>query len=91
MWMVFPSSDYYQDSVTLGLASFRRSWISPISYVLARFRSPTHPYTQAGLLGISSIGFTVPHARREVLDDIAINQCRNGGKDAPIRIRVQAV
>lgn len=35
MWPAFPTPDYYQVSVAMGLAPLRRSRISPMSYVRA--------------------------------------------------------
>jgi hypothetical protein len=64
MYQVFPGSDYYGVSVTMGLAPFRRSRVSLVSYVLARFRPSTHPYAQDLFPGISSCGLAEPAARR---------------------------
>ena len=60
MWPAFPASDSYQVSVAMGLAPWRRSRISPMSYVRAWFRSSTHPYAQDRVPGISSCGPAVP-------------------------------
>jgi hypothetical protein len=42
MWTAFPPSDYYGDSVAIGLAPRRPSRASVAQYVIARFRQPTH-------------------------------------------------
>jgi len=42
MWTAFPSSDYYGNSVTLGLASRRPSRASATKYELAWVRQSTH-------------------------------------------------
>jgi len=64
MWPAFPASDYYEDSVALGLAPGRRSRISPTPYVRARFRPPTHPYARDVSPGIPSRGLAGPEIRR---------------------------
>jgi hypothetical protein len=40
MWTAFPPSDYYGNSVAMGLSPFRQSHASLTLYVLARFRCP---------------------------------------------------
>jgi hypothetical protein len=40
MWTAFPSSDYYGNSVTMGLSPVRQSRALLTLYVLARFRWP---------------------------------------------------
>ena len=47
MWPAFPASDYYEGSVALGVAPEGQSRAALIRHVLARFRSPTHPYARA--------------------------------------------
>jgi len=46
----FPDSDYYDDSVAMGLAPGRQSRVSPRTHVRAWVRSSTHPYTQEDFL-----------------------------------------
>jgi hypothetical protein len=46
MCPAFPDSDYYGESVAIGLAPRRRSWASSTSHVRAWFRPSTHPYTR---------------------------------------------
>ena len=46
MCPAFPGSDYYGESVAIGLCARRRSWASSPSHVRAWFRPSTHPYTR---------------------------------------------
>ena len=96
MWPAFPAADYYEDSVALGLAPGRRSRISPMSYVRARFRSSTHPYARDLSPGIPSCGLAGPETRRSGTrwpheSACGLRPVARGLNYAPIGIGLQAV
>src|SRR3954453_7520785 len=66
MCPAFPDSDYYWDSVVIGLAPLRRSQVSLTSYELAWVRSSTHPYARGSSPVSHHAG--IPFAASEVPD-----------------------
>src|SRR5215831_14253948 len=91
MWPVFPTSDYYGGSVTLGLAPRRRSRVSLASYVRAWVRSSVRSYTRTHYSVPHHMGLPWATAEPSVCDDIALSQLSDGAANGPTGTGLQAV
>jgi hypothetical protein len=83
MCPAFPDSDYYGDSVAIGLAPLGRSCVFLSSYVLAWFRPSTHPYSRDHLSVSHRTGLVPATPKPVACDDIALSQHKRWGSTYP--------
>ena len=91
MCPVFPDSDYYGDSVAIGLAPIRRSCGSLIQYVRAWVRPSVRPYARTHRPVSSPSGVRPLTAWGAVGVSLASSQHSKGPSSGPIKIGLQVV
>src|SRR5215472_848592 len=91
MWWAFPTPDYYEDSVTVGLAPGRPSRVPVVLNVLARRRCPIHPLQCARCTSPIMRRVRTAKVYRYAHDGAAARRGRGECEVPPLEIGVRAI